>query len=70
MRQVLGGVLLDAGRASEAEAVFREDLRRHPNNGWSLYGLAKSLEKQGKRSQAHWAREGARHAWARADARL
>jgi tetratricopeptide (TPR) repeat protein len=67
LRQVLGGVLLDAGRASDAEAVFREDLRRHPNNGWSLYGLAKSLEKQGKKAQASWAEEGFRNAWARAD---
>ncbi|MEB2346518.1 MAG: hypothetical protein OZ948_17470 [Deltaproteobacteria bacterium] len=67
LRQVLGGVLLDAGRASEAEAVFREDLRRHPNNGWSLYGLAKSLEKQGKKAQASWAEKGFRNAWARAD---
>jgi len=67
IRQVLGGVLLDANRAAEAEAVFREDLRRHPNNGWSLYGLAKSLEKQGKKAQASWAEEGFRNAWARAD---
>jgi tetratricopeptide (TPR) repeat protein len=67
IRQVLGGVLLDANRATDAEAVFREDLRRHPNNGWSLYGLAKSLEKQGKRAEAHWAREGFRNAWAKAD---
>jgi len=68
IRQVLGGVLLDAGRASEAEAVFREDLRRHPNNGWSLYGLARSLEKQGKKAQASWAEQGLRNAWPRADA--
>lgn len=66
IRQVLGGVLLDASRPAQAEAVFREDLRRHPNNGWSLYGLAKSLEKQGKRTEARWAGEGFRHAWARA----
>jgi tetratricopeptide (TPR) repeat protein len=67
IRQVLGGVLLDANRATDAEVVFREDLRRHPNNGWSLYGLAKSLEKQGKRAEAHWARQGFRNAWAKAD---
>jgi tetratricopeptide (TPR) repeat protein len=62
MRQVLGGVLLDANRPARAEAVFREDLRRHPNNGWSLYGLAKSLEKQGKRAEASWAAQGFRNA--------
>ncbi|HSJ99267.1 MAG TPA: hypothetical protein VLC53_19485 [Myxococcota bacterium] len=66
IRQVLGGVLLDANRAAAAEQVFREDLHRYPNNGWSLYGLAKSLEKQGKKAQAGWAQEGYRNAWARA----
>jgi tetratricopeptide (TPR) repeat protein len=67
VRQVLGGVLLDARKAAAAEAVFREDLRRFPNNGWSLYGLSKSLEAQGKRTEAHWAREGFRNAWVRAE---
>jgi tetratricopeptide (TPR) repeat protein len=67
IRQVLGGVLLDANRAAAAEAVFREDLRRYPNNGWSLYGLAKSLEKQGKKAQASWAEKGFQNAWVRAD---
>jgi tetratricopeptide (TPR) repeat protein len=67
LRQVLGRVLLEAQRPAEAESVFREDLHRYPNNGWSLYGLAKSLEAQGKRTEANWARQGFRHAWAGAD---
>lgn len=69
IRQVLGVVLLEADRPGEAETVFREDLRRHPNNGWSLFGLARSLEKQGKRAEASWAREGFRHASAKGDPR-
>jgi tetratricopeptide (TPR) repeat protein len=67
MRQVLGRVLLEARRPREAEAVFREDLDRYPNNGWSLYGLAKSLEAQGKRAEASWAQQGFQNAWARAE---
>ncbi|HRP72191.1 MAG TPA: hypothetical protein PK743_06110 [Luteimonas sp.] len=57
VRQTLGAVLLDAGRASEAEAVYREELRRNPGNGWSLFGLAKSLEAQGKPEAAEASRE-------------
>ena len=67
LRQVLGRVLLEARRPSDAEKVFREDLSRYPNNGWSLYGLAKSLEAQGKRAEASWAQQGFRNAWARAE---
>src|SRR5207244_11712636 len=36
VRQALGAVLLHAGRAREAEQVYREDLARNPDNGWSL----------------------------------
>lgn len=48
MRQTLGAILLQAGRNAEAEATYREELRRNPDNGWSLFGLAASLEAQGK----------------------
>ena len=47
-RQPLGAVLLKAGKAARAEAVYREDLARNRANGWSLYGLARSLKAQGK----------------------
>jgi tetratricopeptide (TPR) repeat protein len=69
-RQALGAVLLDAGRAGEAEAVYRRDLEQHPGNGWSLYGLARSLDAQGKKADARWADQGFRNAWARADVEL
>lgn len=52
MRHYLGAVLLDAGRASEAEAVYRRDLRWNQNNGWSLFGLYQALEMQGKMNEA------------------
>ncbi len=70
IRQALGAVLLEAGRASEAEAVYRKDLEQYPANGWSLYGLARSLEAQGRDADAQWAESGHRAAWARADVEL
>ena len=45
-RQILGAVLLEAGRPAEAEGVYREDLKRFRENGWSLFGLAQSLRAQ------------------------
>ena len=48
VRQTLGAVLLQAKKPAEAEAVFLEELRRNPENGWSLYGLEQSLRAQGK----------------------
>jgi hypothetical protein len=68
-RQALGAVLLEAGRAAEAEAVYRADLDEWPKNGWSLYGLTRALEAQ-KKSEAAWANEGFQHAWQRADVEL
>jgi tetratricopeptide (TPR) repeat protein len=70
VRQSLGAVLLQAGRASDAEQVYREDLRRNPGNGWSLFGLAQSLKAQGKTAEAAQVDEGFRKAWAQADVRL
>ena len=70
VRQSLGAVLLQAGRAAEAEAVYREDLRGNPENGWSLFGLAQSLRAQGKTTDAAAVDARFRRAWARADVQL
>jgi Tfp pilus assembly protein PilF len=66
-RQQLGGVLLRAGRAAEAEAAFRQDLERHPENGWSLAGLAASLRAQRKVAEADRVEARFRRAWSTAD---
>jgi len=66
-RHNLGAVLLEAGRFKDAETVYREDLRRHRNNGWSLYGLAVSLEKQGRPQDAATTMAGFKQAWSQAD---
>ena len=49
LRHSLGAALLQAGRAGEAEAVYRQDLKSFPANGWSLFGLRQSLAAQGSR---------------------
>ncbi len=43
-RQALGAALLAAGQPAQAERVYREDLQRYPDNGWSLGGLALALQ--------------------------
>jgi tetratricopeptide (TPR) repeat protein len=68
VRESLGAALLAAGRAGEAERVFTEDLRRNPNNGWSLYGLAASLKAEGRDDSD--ARRRFSTAWARSDVKL
>jgi len=52
VRHALGAVLLEAGRASEAETVYWEDLKRNRHNGWALTGLVQALRAQHKDAQA------------------
>jgi tetratricopeptide (TPR) repeat protein len=52
VRHALGAVLLEAGRASEAETVYWEDLKRNRENGWALTGLVQALRAQKKDAQA------------------
>ena len=70
VRHALGAALLTAGRAAEAEAVYREDLRRLPHNGWSLYGLGRSLRLQGKDEEAARLEAEFATTWAGADVSL
>ena len=70
MRQRLGAVLLAAGRSAEAEAAYRQDLIRRPNNGWSLHGLAQSLRAQNKNQAAQAVTARFEKAWRKADIKL
>src|SRR5688500_13797092 len=70
VRQSLGAALLKAGRHAEAEVVYREDLKRFPENGWSLYGLAAALKAQGKSAEAAAAEKRFQKAWEGADVKL
>jgi tetratricopeptide (TPR) repeat protein len=70
LRHRLGAALLAAGRAEQAEATYREDLERHPENGWSLFGLMQSLAAQGKDEQAAQVKQRFDRAWSHADVKL
>lgn len=67
VRPALGALLLRAGKAAEAEAVYREDLNRFPENGWSLYGLAASLRALGRTAEADDVQRRFQRAWEKAD---
>ncbi|MBE9041072.1 tetratricopeptide repeat protein [Oscillatoriales cyanobacterium LEGE 11467] len=69
-RHTLGAALLEEGRASEAETIYREDLAQNPENGRSLFGLAQSLESQGAMEEAAAVRQRFEIAWAHADIEL
>lgn len=70
VRQTLGAMLLEADRADEAETVYRAELRRNPENGWSLFGLEQALRAQGKDAEADEAAARFAQAWAHADIEL
>ncbi len=70
VRHLLGVALLRAGRPEDAAAVYLEDLRRHPENGWALYGLAQSLAAQHKDAEALAMRQRFDKAWTSADITL
>lgn len=67
LRHSLGKALLAAGRPEEAETVYREDLKRFPENGWALHGLEMSLRAQGRTAQAAEIAQRFRRAWSGAD---
>jgi tetratricopeptide (TPR) repeat protein len=70
VKHALGAWLLKAGRAAEAEAVYRADLAQWPDNGFSLFGLAASLEAQGKMAEAAATRRAFDATWKHADVTL
>ena len=69
-RQSLGATLMRAKRFADAEAVYRKDLEGYPHNGWSMFGLAQSLDAQSRTKEAAEVREMFGHVWARADVTL
>jgi tetratricopeptide (TPR) repeat protein len=71
VRHSLGATLMLNRRYVEAEQIYREDLARSPENGWSLYGLASSLRAQ-KRNQTEAAATNAKFKklWANADTKI
>ena len=66
-RHSLGAALLKLGRPTEAESVFRVQLKKTPNNGWALMGLTKSLIGQGKVAESKKYQEMFEREWSKAD---
>ncbi len=52
MRLYQGAALLKAGRADEAETVYRRDLEWNQQNPWTTFGLYQALEAQDKEQDA------------------
>jgi tetratricopeptide (TPR) repeat protein len=70
IRESLGAALLLSGDAAGAETVFREGLRRSPNNGRMLFGLLESLKAQRKHDAIAWVQREFEAAWKGADVEL
>lgn len=70
VRHNLGAILLEANRPAEAETIYTEDLKEFPKNGWSLYGLMKSLLAQGRVAQAQLVKAQFEKAWKYSDIEL
>lgn len=70
LRQRLGAVLVEQGNWKEAEAVFRADLKKNPENGWSLFGLLQCLRAGGRFAEAADVERRFRDAWKHADVTL
>ncbi|MGJ7030419.1 hypothetical protein [Niabella hirudinis] len=67
VRHHLGATLLQAGKYSQAETTYREDLETWKENGWALAGLQQALQKQGKAQDAQLAGQRLARAWQYAD---
>jgi tetratricopeptide (TPR) repeat protein len=70
VRHSLGRVLIEAGQYVEAEKVYKEDLKKHKENGWALIGLYQALSKQSKKAEAQLVKMRYEKAWQYADVPL
>ena len=69
-RQSLGAALLASGRLAEAQSVFEADLEQYPMNGWSMFGLAEALRRQGDEAGAEQMTARFKTVWQFADVSL
>ena len=70
IRLYLGAALLEAGRAADAEAVYRKDMEWNQQNGWATFGLGQALEAQGKHQEAVIVKRQFESLWRNADVTL
>lgn len=67
VRELLGQIYLKNNLPRDAAEVFLADLKRHKNNGWSLYGLFQSEQLLGHKDLAEKYKEEFKKAWQYAD---
>jgi len=71
LRHTIGANLMAAGRFAEAEQIYRDDLKRLPKNGWSLFGLSQALAAQQKKgAELEATRAQFNQIWAKADVKI
>jgi tetratricopeptide (TPR) repeat protein len=70
VRHTLGAVLVDAQRYAEAEKVYRADLAKWLENGWSLFGLETCLRARGATAEADDVEKRFQKTWSRADTQI
>jgi tetratricopeptide (TPR) repeat protein len=71
LRHTIGANLMAAGRFAEAEQTYRDDLKRLPENGWSLFGLSQALAAQQKGgAELEATRARFNKVWAKADVKI
>jgi tetratricopeptide (TPR) repeat protein len=70
VRHALGATLIQEGRYADAERVYRRDLEKLPDNGWSLFGLTRALRLQGSNDEAELYEARFAQIWKDADTKL
>ena len=70
VRHALAANLMQAKHYAEAEGVYRDDLQRLPENGWSLYGLSQALMKQNKLEESASTVTRFHEVWQKADVQI
>jgi tetratricopeptide (TPR) repeat protein len=70
VRHALGALLTEQGRYEEALAVYQVNLKRYPENGWALHGVAECFRGLGRDEEAAAVRARFERAWSRADVEI
>jgi tetratricopeptide (TPR) repeat protein len=70
VRETLGFALLRSHRHADAVAVFKEEVKRHPNSGRAIFGLSRAFLMNGPMMDAERAEEALKTAWKGADTAL
>jgi len=65
--EVLGDLLIRAGKFDESREAYRKVLDERPHSGWALFGIAVAWQKQGKGPEAAKAFHEFLDAWSHAD---